>query len=533
MRSEPGNSSWEAATWGQVSARNKPEDKPILKHIRGPRLLTASQLTSKLHRWPFYFGHLRLGNVWIPPRMEFEHMLILGSQGSGKSSLVRSILQQIEKRKQIAVIIDPECEFVQEFYRPERGDYILNPLDERAPFWSPWLEFRDEQKAMDVQAMAASLVRGRASRPEQAYWQTISRRLLEKLFHQTTNLQTLQGLLELDKSDARTGAMNAIWPLSLLQTEHPEARRWSAVSWSSKRDGWLFLTSTEDSRPAIQALQGIWLDLLIRRLMSNEIGAAQTWIVADEVATMGYQPQLEQSLITRGRKRGLSVILSLQNIAQLRAIYGHDPTITLASQPGTMVLFKCREPETAQWASDLIGKHEVSDGKINRLENLVLASEIQTLPKFHAYIINGEHRAPLVVNKRFLKTRHAGFIFGQRPEVSYPQPKPVLTKEQKSTWRGLQQRCNSPAHASYRWYGAKGVELRFKTAEELFAELGPKPDEVEDWTIDRVGPSIHYEPGNLKWATKAQQTANRKMGGPLASQAKGTGSQEQGRAPGQ
>ena len=333
-----------------------------IRHLRGARLISPGQLTSKLYGWTLRGKGLWLGNVKIPHRMEYEHLLILGSQGSGKSSLVRAILQQIEKRGQIAIVVDPECEFVQEFYRPERGDFILNPLDERAPFWSPWLEFRNEQKAMDVQAMCSSLVRGKATKPEQMYWQTISRRLLEKLFHQTTNLQTLMGMVEQDKTDAKTGATNALWPLSILPAKHDRCREWSALAWATHRHGWLFLTSTEDSRPAINALQGIWLDLLIRRLMSGEIFSEQTWVVADEVATMGHQPQLEQSLITRGRKRGLSVILSLQNIAQLRSIYGHDPTMTLAAQPGTMILFKCREPETARWCSELIGEHEVSDG---------------------------------------------------------------------------------------------------------------------------------------------------------------------------
>ena len=30
-------------------------------------------------------------------------------------------------------MVDPECEYVSEFYRPVRGDLILNPVDERCP----------------------------------------------------------------------------------------------------------------------------------------------------------------------------------------------------------------------------------------------------------------------------------------------------------------------------------------------------------------------------------------------------------------
>ena len=61
----------------------------------------------------------------------------LGETGSGKSNAIRQVLRQVEDRGETAILYDPTNEFVQEFYRPERGDYILNPLDARCPFWNP------------------------------------------------------------------------------------------------------------------------------------------------------------------------------------------------------------------------------------------------------------------------------------------------------------------------------------------------------------------------------------------------------------
>jgi len=37
---------------------------------------------------------------------------------------------------------------------------------------------------------------------------------------------------------------------------------------------------------------------------------------------------------------------------------------------------------------------------------------------------------------------------------------------------------------------------------EFFAELGPRP---EGCSIDRINPLGHYEPGNVRWATRQQQ----------------------------
>ena len=68
---------------------------------------------------------------------ECEHFLITGATGAGKSMAIRSLLRQLQARGELAIVVDPECEYVSEFYRRARGDLILNPVDERCPYWSP------------------------------------------------------------------------------------------------------------------------------------------------------------------------------------------------------------------------------------------------------------------------------------------------------------------------------------------------------------------------------------------------------------
>lgn len=78
----------------------------------------------------------------IPRNAENKHFLIVGDTGSGKSSIIRQMLYQVEKRGECAIVYDPACEFVKQFYNPHRGDIVLNPLDARMPYWSPSLELR-------------------------------------------------------------------------------------------------------------------------------------------------------------------------------------------------------------------------------------------------------------------------------------------------------------------------------------------------------------------------------------------------------
>jgi hypothetical protein len=90
----------------------------------------------------------------IPRDAENKHFLIVGDTGSGKSSIIRQMLYQVEGRGDSAIVYDPACEFVKQFYDAHRGDIILNPLDARMPYWSPSNELRRKAEA---KALAVSL----------------------------------------------------------------------------------------------------------------------------------------------------------------------------------------------------------------------------------------------------------------------------------------------------------------------------------------------------------------------------------------
>lgn len=80
------------------------------------------------------------------------------------------------------------------------------------------------------------------------------------------------------------------------------------------------------------------------------------------------------------------------------------------------------------------------------------------------------------------------------------------------TWWQMLQRCENPEHDNYRWYGAKGRTVceRWHDVrlfiEDIERDLGPRPAGM---TLDRIDNDGNYEPGNVRWATAAQQVANR------------------------
>lgn len=89
-------------------------------------------------------------------------------------------------------------------------------------------------------------------------------------------------------------------------------------------------------------------------------------------------------------------------------------------------------------------------------------------------------------------------------------------------WRQMINRCYRKATEAYSRYGARGIcvcdRWRFgdgqMSAFECFiADMGRRPS--PDLSIERMNNDGNYEPSNCKWATSAEQAANRR---PIRSQ---------------
>lgn len=96
------------------------------------------------------------------------------------------------------------------------------------------------------------------------------------------------------------------------------------------------------------------------------------------------------------------------------------------------------------------------------------------------------------------------------PRVVVVDGKKQVTPEYLA-WRGIKIRCLNPGSKSYPAYGGRGIticdEWRSSFA-SFYKSVGPRPSKHH--SIDRIDNNGNYEPGNCKWSTPKEQSANRR-----------------------
>ena len=416
------------------------------RRLKGPVLATPRQFTKAVGGDGI--GIITNGDkrpLRIPRNAENKHFLLVGDTGSGKSSIIRQMLDQLAARGDSAIIYDPACEFVKQFYNDKRGDIVLNPLDARMPYWTPSEELRRKAEA---KALAVSLYQPEG--PTNNFFVEAAQKIFA---HLLTYLPTPSELVawigdpsEIDRrvkgsehwvlidtraAHQRTGVLGSLNMIAdsfrLLPSKDDATVTWTATKWAKTRQGWIFITSEPTLRQVLRPLISLWIDLLILRLLNEPMPQQKpVWFVIDDLASLQRLPQLHTA-ITESRKSQNPVILGFQGRCQIEARYGEEAE-AMFSQPATKIFLRTTEPRAAKWVSEAIGEVEVErlrethyegtrPGKHFALdrqtEPLVMPSEISGLDDLRGFLKHGNHVARFSVPLVALEERNSGFI--ERP----------------------------------------------------------------------------------------------------------------------
>lgn len=75
-------------------------------------------------------------------------------------------------------------------------------------------------------------------------------------------------------------------------------------------------------------------------------------------------------------------------------------------------------------------------------------------------------------------------------------------------WKSMRQRCYNPRNKSYENYGGRGIRVckRWELFEKFLADMGPP----RGLTLDRRNNDGNYTPKNCRWATRMEQSRNKR-----------------------
>ncbi len=383
-------------------------------------------------------GRIRIGRVAISRELETNHFLLAGSTGTGKTELALAMARTLSERGERAVFIDYGANFLTRIAR--HGDFILNPFDGRSACWDPWLELRTES---DYMMMARAIVPEGFG--ESRSWHGLAQQLVAAALRASVEngRNTIREFLALLISspdelavfaagtpasvmtqkgnekmfaNTRNVLMEYLEPWRYLRDPAEGEKRFSIralIEGAYDQKGkhgwvfrpWLFMTFRDDQRAAMQYLSATWMELVIRAKLSlPEDRKRRIWEFIDELAACKRIQSLSDELAFV-RKKGGAAVIGVQDVAQIRGIYGPEVAQTMLQNLKTKVMLACADPETARYFSDVIGEQRVLRRKKTttpaqslketrrvstswepEMHRLVSYSEIMCLPVRRAYL---------------------------------------------------------------------------------------------------------------------------------------------------
>ena len=424
-----------SAVLGYASGRGLGEaEKDNGRHQRGALI---EERVSPHHTPPCTGHELTLGGVRVPAQDEAKHFKIIGATGTGKSTAINELLDQVLARGDRAVIADPDGGYLQRFYDRERGDVVLNPFEPRSLKWNL---FKEIHASYDVEQLARSLIPDQDAHDSswrgyaRTFFTAVTRRAHEAGVRDVGELYRL--LVVADAAELRTllrgtpaqpfleehnsrmfDSIRSVASTAVGALEHVAAQSapdFSIRQWISQAPrGVLFMPYKANQIAALNSTISAWMRLAIFETMDREVEPERPgrprprlWFIVDELDALGPIDGLKDAL-ARLRKFDGRCVLGFQSIAQVSSTYGAGDAHTIVENCGNTLLLRCSASEgggTARFASQLIGEREVLRTTVSRsrraselfgsttrgqhlsVEPAVLPSQVEQLPDLAGFL---------------------------------------------------------------------------------------------------------------------------------------------------
>ncbi|MDA8154621.1 MAG: type IV secretion system DNA-binding domain-containing protein [Acidithiobacillus sp.] len=377
---------------GSVAAYGAGKPLPYERHIRGRQLVELRQAHHKAAQSERSAVRRTGRGIYIHPAIrismerETNHFAIVGSPGGGKTTVIMPMVVQAAERGDKAIIFDNKAYYTERL--PQRF-ILIAPWDTRSVQWAV---YKDCISGADARELAARLI----LESHDPMWSNAARLVLTGLIvhlqqqGKPWGWRDLSVLLNLPIEGLQT----------IIETAYPEAWRSVEIAsrttqsilitlsaymaqvhdmarvWGNAEDGFSITEFLADDYQGLRTvvLQGNqkfkeMQNSIVNGMLSmagahinspsmNDSTERRIWLFLDEA------PQLKKAdwipdIVAVGRSKGVRVVLGIQDIAQLRDIYGRDQAESWTSMVGTYIFTKIGGNDTARWISETINDREV------------------------------------------------------------------------------------------------------------------------------------------------------------------------------
>ncbi|MCI0535529.1 MAG: type IV secretion system DNA-binding domain-containing protein [Verrucomicrobiales bacterium] len=351
---------------------------------------------------PIYFA----GN-WLPVELAHGHFAIVGQSGSGKGLQFRLLAQSVLPRiahgsAQRAVIFDAKQEMVSivQGFIPEELILILNPFDRRCVRWDMAADFTtptdaqqlsklllpDDQRDRDpfwsnaAREVIAAVVRAHllAYRERRlACWTfTDIVRALKSLeairqalaLHPDTSnaLDSLREEKMLHGVIASVAQVYARFEVVAALFEARDLDHWVSLNeWMESSGGILILGTRAAGDEVMAPFNRLVIERITQLLLdapevdqAQTAGRSRTWFFLDELPRLGRIERLE-NLMTNARSKGGVFILGLQDVSDLRHLYGDHLAGSILGACEHKSFTQAPSPESGEFMEKNLGNEEV------------------------------------------------------------------------------------------------------------------------------------------------------------------------------
>lgn len=388
--------------FGTITAALLAKPLPYERHIRGRQLvekraaIRAAKNSERNDIKRTGAGIYIHPDVVISQERERRSFAIVGSPGGGKTTVIMPMIVQTTQRKDKNIIYDNKGYFTERL--PEEF-ILIAPWDTRGVAWAVW---KDCKSGADARELASRLV----SETHDPMWSNAARLVLTGLLihlQQTGKpwgwkdlsvlinlpIEGLQQIIQVSYPEAwrpveiasRTTQSILITLSAYMAQVHDMAR-----VWGNAEDGFSITEFLADDYQGLRTvvLQGNQKFTEMQNAIVNGIMAMASahinspamtdstsrriWVYLDEA------PQLKkaewiQAIVAVGRSKGVRALLGVQDVAQLRQIYGRDQTESWTSMIGTYIFTQLGGNDTAKWVSEYIGTREIERYEVSHSTN--------------------------------------------------------------------------------------------------------------------------------------------------------------------